>query len=244
MSGQIVLPDSSGVNLDDTVQRRQWMEKAFRALGLWDNLNGRPKFEGVERIVQDGLCELFDRQGWHKVSHPHFLMAYDEGLWRTALKFGKINSAEAPWPWEGHPYPAVAELTLGESEYQQSTEQVASAIERLDGEFQELRGSVAGMMAGVVENVRENNAEIIEVLRKDNVSKDNIINELHSDPSRRIVEIWKTCDNRTITWHLVGRTCLVFADKRVRSESGTVETSLQQLEAAWKRAHLHSQRGP
>lgn len=86
MSGQIVLPDSSGVNVKNSDQRERWMTSAFRALGLWDNLHQRLKWPGHEDSVEEKLCARLDSKGWHNVSHPHFQWAYHEGLWRTASK--------------------------------------------------------------------------------------------------------------------------------------------------------------
>ncbi|KAJ4011528.1 hypothetical protein NW752_008534 [Fusarium irregulare] len=158
MSGKTVLPESSGLNPLNTSHRRLWMESAFRSLGLWDNLKGALKFEGVGTLVENGLCELFDRQGWRNVSHLHFLMAYDESLWHTALKFGKINPAEAPWPWGDCTYPPVNDLTEGVSRqykrwrvrFGKSTEEPlgqGAKAQKFEVPPEETKGNVATVMA-------------------------------------------------------------------------------------------------
>jgi len=123
------------------------------------------------------------------------------------VKRGNLTLAQVPWPWEGHPYPAVGDLTLGVSpaykgwrdrhgksteelperasrahrfdapdttsaqgsEYQQSTEQLASSTQRMEKEIQNLQDKVASqgdVVKEMSETLREN-ATAIEVMREE-----------------------------------------------------------------------------
>ncbi|RFN50244.1 hypothetical protein FIE12Z_5423 [Fusarium flagelliforme] len=89
MSGNIVLPDPSGVRPYDSQQRRLYMERVFRSQDLWDNLNQRPKFPRVRKLAEENVCEMLDGKGWHNASHSYFEWAVDERIWVAVhLKVG------------------------------------------------------------------------------------------------------------------------------------------------------------
>lgn len=86
MSGQIVFPDPSGVEHHNSNHRRQYMTTVFRQLGLWDELNQRPKAMRVREESEELICKTLDRKGWHNVSHPFFEYVVDKAVWQFVRK--------------------------------------------------------------------------------------------------------------------------------------------------------------
>ncbi|RBR21415.1 uncharacterized protein FIESC28_04952 [Fusarium coffeatum] len=111
MSGNIVLPDPSGVNPYDTDQRRLYMEKVFRSQDLWDNLNQRPKFPTVRKLAEEDVCEMLDEKGFHNAGSPFFEWAVDESVWLTVFTWAKIDLERAPWPFADRQIPSARNLS-------------------------------------------------------------------------------------------------------------------------------------
>ncbi|KAI1069943.1 hypothetical protein LB507_007931 [Fusarium sp. FIESC RH6] len=133
MSGNIVLPDPSGVNPYDTDQRRLYMEKAFRSQGLWDDLNQRPKFPTVRKLAEDDVCEMLDEKGCRTAGRPFFEWAVDESVWLTVFTWAKIDLEQAPWPFGDHQIPRRKDLTAGvSSTYKDWRESRGKSIEEPD----------------------------------------------------------------------------------------------------------------
>jgi hypothetical protein len=86
MSGQIVLPDPTGVNHYDKDDRRQYMTKVFRQLGLWDDLENRLKAKKIRPRCEDLVSVRMDKNEYHSVSDTFFEYCTDLNVWSNLGK--------------------------------------------------------------------------------------------------------------------------------------------------------------
>ncbi|KAJ4113300.1 hypothetical protein NW768_011583 [Fusarium equiseti] len=160
MSGEIVLPDPSGVDPYDNHKRRLYMEEVFRSQDLWDYIDRRPKFPRVREKAKDKVCEMLDGKGWHNASDPYFEWAVDERIWvAVPVRRGKIDIAQAPWPFADRNIPPLRDLTAGKSQtYKEWRESRGKSTEELSGRasrahrFREAREETMGNVSAIEVN--------------------------------------------------------------------------------------------